>query len=408
MKIFRCCHCDHPVFFENVSCLNCGSTLAFLPELLAMAVVVPDHSNDSVNPTWQALSNLGEALASDAPRYRHCGHRNAHPPCNFAIAADEEHTLCVSCRQTRLLPDLSLGTNPSRWARIEVAKRRLYYTLARLGLQSPHTHPADIPTFDLLADLPGQSAVMTGHHNGVITLNVAEADDDERARRRLQLREPYRTLLGHLRHESGHFYWERLVVWGNRLDDFRALFGDESQDYAQSLEAHYARQNHDWQTSHVSAYATAHPWEDWAETWAHYLHMVDLLETAAAYSTRLQVPGAGEEDCVSDPFVAWPTDFDQLAREWVPVTLLLNSLNRSLGQDDAYPFALYEGAMHKLRFVHDLIQASGTPAPAQPAPPLPDQANTATDPSTDTPQGDEAVVEAAVQQQPQAQTQTPS
>lgn len=409
MKIFRCSHCDHPVFFENVSCLNCGSTLAFLPEALDMTVVVPvpemgtpaPDSEDTAPdvPLWQAIHPTGDGDNSGAPRYRHCGHRTAHPPCNFVVAADDDNTLCVSCRQTRLLPDLSQGANPSRWARIEVAKRRLYYTLARLGLQSPNTHPADIPTFDLLADLPGQPVVMTGHHNGVITLNVAEADDDERARRRLQLREPYRTLLGHLRHESGHFYWERLVVWGNRLDDFRALFGDESQDYAQALDAHYARQNHDWQTSHVSAYATAHPWEDWAETWAHYLHMVDLLETAAAYSTRLQVPGAGEEDCVSDPFAAWPTDFDQLAREWVPVTLLLNSLNRSLGQDDAYPFALYEGAMHKLRFVHDLIQASGVSAPVQPAPPPVTE-----DTPAEVVENNDTMVEAAVQQQTQDDT----
>lgn len=356
MKIFRCGQCDHPVFFENVSCLNCGSTLGFLPDALELTVVVPvaEAGDSTANiPLWQVCPATG----GTAPTYRPCEHRSAHPPCNFLVAADDPHPLCVSCRQTRILPDLSQGANPSRWARIEVAKRRLYFTLARLGLQSPSSDPADIPVFDLLADLPGQPVVMTGHHNGVITLNVAEADDDERARRRLLLREPYRTLLGHLRHESGHFYWERLVVSDQRLDDFRALFGDESQDYGLALEAHYARQHHDWETSHVSAYASAHPWEDWAETWAHYLHMVDLLETAAAYSTRLQVPGAEEEERVSDPFNGAPTDFDQLAREWVPVTLLLNSLNRSLGQDDAYPFALCEGAMRKLRFVHDLIQS---------------------------------------------------
>ena len=205
------------------------------------------------------------------------------------MVADDDNTLCVSCRQTGCCHDLSQGANPSRWARIEVAKRRLYYTLARLGLQSPHTHPADIPTFDLLADLPGQPVVLTGHHNGVITLNVAEADDDERARRRLQLREPYRTLLGHLRHESGHFYWERLVVWGNRLDDFPRAFWRRVARLRAGAGSHYAGHGQDWQTSHVSAYATAHPWEDWAETWAHYLHMVDLLENGG----RLQHPFAG-------------------------------------------------------------------------------------------------------------------
>ena len=181
----------------------------------------------------------------------------------------------------------------------------------------------------------------------------------ERARRRLALHEPYRTLLGHLRHESGHFYWERLVQQGGRLDAFRALFGDERLDYAGALSAHYADgPPPDWHAQHVSAYATAHPWEDWAETWAHYLHLVDLLETAAAYDTALQVPGTDglAREQVTNPFAHPAPPFDTLVRQWVPLTLLLNSLNRSLGQPDAYPFALSAGALRKLRFVHDAVR----------------------------------------------------
>jgi hypothetical protein len=211
--------------------------------------------------------------------------------------------------------------------------------------------------FEFLADQPGQP-VLTGHAQGVITLNVAEADDAERVKRRVEMHEPYRTLLGHFRHESGHYYWDRLVDEGGRVEAFRQVFGDERADYGQALQAHYARGGAlpDWQEHYVSAYATAHPWEDWAETWAHYLHMVDLLETAAAYNTRVSLPGQGIGlDEVINPLGTARPSFDALVRQWVPLTLMVNSLNRSLGQEDAYPFALSPNALGKLRFVHDGI-----------------------------------------------------
>ncbi|MBX3657309.1 MAG: putative zinc-binding peptidase [Ramlibacter sp.] len=359
MRVFLCDHCGHPVFFENVACLHCGSALAFLPDRLALCAIEPVGAE--APGLWQPCG--GAPADEPRARYRLCHNHAALQACNFAVNASDVHTLCVSCRLTRLLPDLSVPANHERWYRIEVAKRRLYYTLARLGLVSPSvsSHTLEGPVFEFLADQPGAAPVLTGHSAGVITLNVAEADDDERARRRLALHEPYRTLLGHLRHESGHYYWDRLVLADGHVPAFRDLFGDESADYAQALEAHYARgQPAQWQLQHVSAYATAHPWEDWAETWAHYLHMVDLLETAASYGVKLALPGAspGVPEGVDNPFEAGLSDFDQLVAQWIPVTLLLNSLNRSLGQNDAYPFALSTGALDKLRFVHDLIQAA--------------------------------------------------
>ena len=291
-------------------------------------------------------------------RYRLCHNHEAYQACNFAVPAGDSNPLCVSCRQTRILPDLSIADNQGRWLRVEAAKRRLFYTLAKLGLASPAPEGGqrDGPVFEFLADLPGQQ-VMTGHLDGVITLNVSEADDAERVRRRVELHEPYRTLLGHLRHESGHYYWDRLVKEGGQLDACRAVFGDEREDYAAALQRHYASgPPADWNTRFVSAYATSHPWEDWAETWAHYLHMVDLLETAASYNTRLAVPGADEEvEEVTNPFETGEPDFEALVDQWIPVTLLVNSLNRSLGQEDAYPFALSSGALEKLRFIHDVI-----------------------------------------------------
>ncbi|HWI82876.1 putative zinc-binding peptidase [Ramlibacter sp.] len=360
MKTFRCGHCGQPLFFENVQCLRCGSAVAFLPDRLALAAIEP--APGAAEGLWRQRGR-GQA---GGRAYRLCRNHGEHQACNFAVSADDPNPLCVSCRQTRLLPDLSLPDNHQRWYRIEMAKRRLFYTLAKLGLVAvePPGGRRDGPIFEFLADLPGHQ-VLTGHCDGVITLNIAEADDTERVRRRVALHEPYRTLLGHLRHESGHYYWDRLIRDGDRLDAFRAMFGDDRLDYGEALDRYYAAGGAapGWQQQYVTAYATAHPWEDWAETWAHYLHMVDLLETAASYSTRLTVPGDGAEaEAVANPFGRGAGDFGQLVEQWIPLTLLVNSLNRSLGHDDAYPFALSPGALDKLRFVHDVIHAAPPPA----------------------------------------------
>lgn len=370
MKLFHCDHCGHALFFENVKCLHCGSELAFLPTRMALAAIeqVPEAPG-----LWRRKKH-GNTPSSH--HFRLCHNYTQHQACNFAVPEADPNPLCVCCRLTQILPDLSVPGNRERWYQIEAAKRRLFYTLARLGLVSnnPPDGQRDGPVFQFLADLPGQQ-VMTGHANGLITLNVAEADDDERVKRRLQMREPYRTLLGHFRHESGHFYWDGLIRDAGRQDEFRAVFGDEQQDYGAALQNYYANgAPADWEDSFVSAYAAAHPWEDWAETWAHYLHMVDLLETASSYNTRLAVPGddTDADDAVINPFDAEQTDFEQLVEQWVPLTLLVNSLNRSLGQSDAYPFALSPTSLDKLRFVHGLIQShQGVPAQARdPAPPM--------------------------------------
>lgn len=306
--------------------------------------------------------------------YRMCRNHTDHQACNFAIPANDFAELCVSCRQTRVMPDLSEPANMGRWMQIEAAKRRLFYSLARLGLEPAPGRTG--PVFEFLAEVPGGPPVLTGHHSGTITLNVAEADDDERARRRIALGEPYRTLIGHLRHESGHFYWDQLVRDGGRLDDFRQMFGDERQDYAAALEAHYAKGNEgsDWANHHVSAYAAAHPWEDWAETWAHYLHMIDLLETSASYATEVTIPGiyGAQRSSAIDPFASPAPDFQSMVQHLVPLTLLLNSLTRSLGQPDAYPFALAGEVLAKLRFVHDMVRAAAArPAPVATMAPMP-------------------------------------
>jgi hypothetical protein len=366
MRSFHCSHCKHLVFFENVACVNCGHVLAVLPETVDMAALRPvgpppvdgNHPVFDEEALWEVVRETGEVTAERPQRYRLCAHRARHAACNFAVA-DGDGNLCVSCRQTRILPDLSVPDNLRRWRLAEDAKRRLYHELARMGLTDLPGEPG--ARFEFLADLPGQPLVMTGHTNGVITVNVAEADEGERAQRRVALGEPYRTMLGHLRHESGHYYWDVLVLRGGMVDAFRAVFGDERQDYGDALQTYYANgPRADWSDEFVSAYATAHPWEDWAETWAHYLHMLDLLETAASYGTEVTTPGlhGALRTKAIDPFGHPAPDFNTMLQRWVPLTLLLNSLTRSLGHPDAYPFAVSNLAMAKLRFVHDLIRAA--------------------------------------------------
>lgn len=364
MRAFNCDHCGHLVFFDSVHCVHCGSKLAFAPELLRMVALrpadgipAPARDDEAVAQHWDAMAPTPHMPSPT--RWRMCANQALHQACNFTVREDDAQALCLACRQTRWLPDLHDPTNLRRWRLVEDAKRQLFYTLARLRLTALDGVPS--PAFEFLADLPGQPPVMTGHRSGTIVLNVAEADDDERARRRQALHEPYRTLEGHLRHESGHFFWDLLVhAHVQVLTRFRQLFGDERQDYAQALERHYAQGPAgpaDWHSHHVSAYASSHPWEDWAETWAHYLHMVDLLETAASFGTTVTVPGDTQPRAVHDPFTPPWDQFDTMLQAWIPLTLLLNSLNRSLGQQDAYPFALSAGATAKLRFVHELLAA---------------------------------------------------
>ena len=359
MRIFHCDHCDHLLFFENHSCVSCGRQLAFLPDIAELGSLDPGAAGTWVSP-----------LAGASPNgYRLCENYTAHNVCNWAIAADDSHTLCSSCRLTRVIPDLSVTGNPENWYKLEVAKRRLVYTLLHLRL--PVVNKVDDPggglAFEFMADpANGDAPVLTGHASGLITINIAEADDAERERRRNALHEPYRTLLGHVRHEVGHYYWERLIAGTDRLEPFRALFGDERADYGAALQSHY--QNGppaDWQGRFVTAYATAHPWEDWAETWAHYLHMTDTLETAAACGVSIRPRRRDEPALARVPAAAGSPDaaFDRLMASWFPLTYVLNNLNRGLGVPDAYPFVLSQPAIEKLRFVHDVIAASAATAP---------------------------------------------
>lgn len=339
MKVFHCDHCGQLLFFENINCLRCGRALAYVPELAHLASL--DHRPTPDQPNRWTSPFTGTA-------FRLCDNYSKYNVCNWALPEDDSNGLCRACRLTRTIPNLSRPGNDRLWYKLEVAKRRLVYTLDQLRLD-----PENGLTFEFLED------VLTGHAKGVITVNIVEADDAERVRRRIELNEPYRTLLGHFRHESGHFYWDRLIAGTDRLDPFRALFGDERTDYAEALQRNYSEgAPPGWQERYVSAYAAMHPWEDWAETWAHYLHMVDTLETAAACGISIEPPRMDEPTLKDVPNpVGEDVSFDRMMESWTTITYVLNNLNRGLGTEDAYPFVLSTPSVNKLRFVHETIVA---------------------------------------------------
>ena len=351
MKVFHCQNCEQTVFFENTNCTHCGHALAFLPDTLELAALDP-HEGDH----WVSM-----APASKGQHYRLCANYLQHQVCNWAVPADSHETLCVSCALTRVLPNLDIEGNLEAWRKLETAKRRLLYSLLEVGLapRNRREDPQHGLAFDFLSDeLASEGPVLTGHDNGVITINVAEADDLEREKRRLALHEPYRTILGHFRHEVGHYYWGELIRDSARIDAFRELFGDERQDYAAALQQHYQKEaGGDWAQEFISHYASSHPWEDWAETWAHYLHMIDSLDTAAACGLRLKPKREGEPTLKPDHAPLPERDFNQMIEDWLSLTYALNNLTRSLGQPDSYPFIITPRVIEKLRFVHESLIA---------------------------------------------------
>jgi hypothetical protein len=357
MRIFHCDHCQQLVFFENFQCVKCQRALAYVPEVMDLQSL--DRAGDNL---WQCVAGDEEPQ-----NYRLCENYIKHNVCNWAVPAEDPNALCESCRLTQVIPDLSQPGYREAWYRLEVAKRRLVYSLLylRLPVVNRQLDPEHGLSFEFLADEPvapnskePPKPVFTGHDRGIITINIAEADDAEREKRRHELHEPYRTLLGHFRHEVGHYYWDRLVFNSTNLDTFRKLFGDEQADYGQALETHYQQgAPADWQQRFVSTYASSHPWEDWAESWAHYLHLVDMLETAAACGLSLRPDRTDEPTLKTVPQrrKAQLASFDRMIEDWFSLTYVLNNLNRGMGLSDGYPFVLSAPAIEKLRFVHDVI-----------------------------------------------------
>lgn len=353
MQTFECTHCGQPVFFENVFCESCKSPLGFDPvdqNLLAFTIQ-PDGD-------WLALGQSENQL------FHPCQNYEAERVCNWVVRAEDNNPLCRSCRYTEVIPRLDAPKNRRYWFLLESAKRRLIYALDRLGLPIPgrDDDPQCGLAFRFLEDLRADHGVVTGHDAGLITLNIAEADDANREAMRTRLKEPYRTLLGHFRHEIGHFYWEILVAQSSLLEPYRAVFGDERADYQAAMAQYYqSSPPENWSKSFISVYATMHPWEDWAETWAHYMLIVDALETAQGWGVRFhQREGASMHwvnlDTTADDFQA------AIVQAWLPLSQFLNSMNRSLGQKDSYPFVIPDRVIQKLMFIHQVVQDVRTSA----------------------------------------------
>lgn len=348
MKTFHCDKCGQQVFFENVRCEHCGGMLGYQPEHRAISTFEPAGEG-----VWRSLNAANAGLL-----YKQCINYSREDVCNWMLAADAPNELCASCQLTHIIPALSSEKNRLYWKRLEAAKRRLLYSLWDLHLQpTPKLDDPDTGlAFEFLEDMPNKR-VMTGHANGLITLNIAEADPAHRERTREQMGEPYRTLLGHFRHESGHYYFDRLIVGTEWVEPYRALFGDEREDYGEALQRHY--QNGappDWEQRYISSYASSHPWEDWAETWAHYLHMVDTLDTAYACGMMLKPKKPDEPALRIEERPVRSNAFDDIIHEWFALTYVLNSLNRSVGMPDPYPFTLSTPVIDKLRFVHEVVR----------------------------------------------------
>lgn len=334
------CQCGQPIFFRNSLCLNCSAPLGYDPDAREMRTLTP--TDDPALFAWNGT------------HYRQCANLHMASGCNWLIPANSGtgDTYCAACKLNRTIPDLTVAGNDVKWRRVEESKRRLVSSLLALGLPAvPKSVDGNGLAFDFLAPSSDGTPLMTGHLDGVITINIEEADDSKREETRQKLRESYRTVLGHLRHESGHYYWNLMMQQPGRLDAFRQLFGDEREDYGAALERHYARvQDNSWTDSYVSFYASAHPAEDWAETWAHYLHIMDTLDTAASLGVTLKNSDQGLENN--------RTDFERIVAEWVRLTLALNELSRGMGLRDFYPFVLSPAVVNKLMFVHDAITAN--------------------------------------------------
>ena len=439
------CQCGQPVYFRNSACLTCGTPLGYDCEQSLVFPLMPatDSAPSQAAALWQVWQPAPPASATqavatnrlDAPpqlqdipgqqsappqqarpsdpvapplpeppvpdsppghqsnappaaqRYKRCLNRATPAACNWLIPAQDPQHFCRACRLNRTIPDLTDANQPDNgylWGLVETAKRRLVSSLIILGLpvaSKISEDPVRGLMFDLLRAPPGGQPVMTGHESGLITLNVDEADDATRELARKTMREPYRTLLGHFRHEVGHYYWDRLVAGTPWLDGFHQLFGDESADYVASLQRNYSEgPPSDWPQRFVSSYASSHPWEDWAECWAHYLHMRDAIDTARGFGLIASL-NVDQADLEFTPFTLnalWQPDhpeaehFLAFLNHWNRLTLMLNQMSRSMGQPDFYPFTLPSAVLAKLQFIHLVVTSGDGPTQRPPTPQSPE------------------------------------
>ncbi|MFT6883621.1 MAG: hypothetical protein ACI83W_001589 [Marinoscillum sp.] len=342
MKIFQCGHCHFPLYFENRTCENCGHLTGY-------------RDSDRMMLTFEPS---GEKLISDREQieYKYCKNKE-YEVCNWVIELNDPNEYCGACQLNRTIPNLNNKTNFDKWRNLEIAKHRLIYQLQKIGLTLLSKNDLEEGfCFDFVARQDDEK-LMTGHADGVITILIREADSAHREMTRMQLLEPYRTLIGHLRHEVGHYFWNRLIMNNQQaLIEFRSIFGNEEIDYSEALQAYYKEgAPTDWQSQFISKYAASHAWEDWAETWAHYLHIMDMVETAYFFGLHVKPRDTDQDsaDAAFDPYTI--DDFDVIIQTCVPLSFAVNSITRAMGVPDVYPFTIAPAVIDKMKFIHRLL-----------------------------------------------------
>ena len=373
MKTFKCdCENNQILFFESSSCVVCER------------VVGVDDNFNKVE-TYNLDEKSGYYFKANQPdiHYKKCDNNANYHICNgmvnmnnFESVPNKDEVLCFACRFNETIPDLSIVEHIPLWKKMEVAKRRAIYTLKALSLplDNIQQNPKSGLSFDFTTDrdvsdhfltkLDDQETVFTGHDNGHITINLAEADEVARSNTKHAMGEQYRTLLGHFRHELGHYYFEKLIAKSKKKHELcKKYFGDDELDYQEALKKHYengAPQN--WSEHFISEYATMHPYEDWAETWAHYMHIIDTLETAKNFNITGSIRDTVDTENLGDLklpqssyFFSSQTSITSILDTWMDFAVILNSLNRSMGMNDAYPFVLTQSVRTKLSFIHHAI-----------------------------------------------------
>ncbi|HEY7772207.1 MAG TPA: putative zinc-binding metallopeptidase [Marinagarivorans sp.] len=374
MKTFKCnCPGEPSLFFESNGCTACGRVVGLTDDF------------DAVHPfDTEANSGLFTLASGDGRRYKKCKNFAEHQACNGMVEVNPENPqaqtteFCFACRFNETIPNLSVEEHIPLWQKMEAAKRRALFTLKALPvpLNNLQEDPDTGLSFEFIVDrdakdhflskLPHHPDVMTGHNFGNITINLAEADDVARSATKAAMGEQYRTLLGHFRHELGHYYFDQIIAPDpNKHTLCKTVFGDDECDYQQALDNHYQNGGPpaDWPQNFISEYATMHPWEDWAETWAHYMHIIDTLETVQSNGVELSRSRMTHSDeRIDDLNLPQQHDssdftgsFAEVLDTWMRFSVILNSINRSMGLQDAYPFVLTPPVRNKLTFIHHAI-----------------------------------------------------
>ncbi len=343
MKTFQCGHCNNPVFFENYNCENCGYLTGYRDT--DREILTFDHQDQRMLSDREGIE------------YRYCKNKEFEV-CNWLVQQDSKQDYCSACQLNRTIPNLNDKDNFENWKQLETAKHRLVYQLQKIGLSltSKMTNDNGL-CFDFVAQ-QNNFNLMTGHSNGVITILLREADSVIREQMRKQFSESYRTLIGHLRHEVGHYFWDQLVLTNpEALSEFRTIFGNEQNNYSDALQAYYKNgAPTNWQESFISKYATSHAWEDWAETWAHYLHIMDMVETAYFFGLNVKPIGKQTEMKTKASFDPYKIkDFEMIVKTCVPLSFAVNSINRAMGIPDVYPFVITATVIKKMKFIHQLL-----------------------------------------------------